>query len=171
MKIFWIVFLGCLACSSEVEMKVPTDWPDKVSSLKEGLKVVHSTDTVYASMNRKDPDFRGKFQLQFSTSVSSLDGDVKIKEFGGYIWEDGTWKAVSIYGRPFNSREFDKWYGGENGWIRKGKTYTDPDNWLMKGDRLTNDTIRSLFYFIGTNEDGEKVVGAKEIVGITNFKK
>ncbi|XOV68533.1 MAG: hypothetical protein ACFHU9_05015 [Fluviicola sp.] len=171
MRYFWLLLVGCLAfCSDEAE-STPNEWPDKIKHLPEGLTVEHSADTVYASFNRKDPETKGKFQLKFSTTVSSMKGDVKIKEFGGYFWSDNKWKAVSMYDRPFNANEFDAWYGASDGMVESGKNYTDPNNWLMKGNQLTKDTIRALLYFIGTNEENQKVMGAKEIIGVNSFRK
>lgn len=157
------------ACSSDEQRSHP--WPQKITELEEGITVKHSRDTVYATLNTKDPDTHGKFQLQFTTTVSSLEGDIKLKDFGAYLWRDNRWEAVSIYDRPFNPEEFDKWYGGDKGSILEGKSYSDPDNWLAKLDQLSGDTVEALLYFTGFNEQGTKVVGAKEIVGVLAEKK
>ncbi len=168
MKYVIIAFLFLSACSSETQRSHP--WPQKITELEEGIEVEHSHDTVYATLNAKDPDTHGKYQLQFTTTVSSMKGDIQLKEFGAYIWRNDGWVPISIYDRPFNPEEFDKWYGGDDGFMLEGKNYSDPDNWLGKTDRLNGDTIESLLYFTGINEQGVQVVGAKEIVGILAMK-
>jgi hypothetical protein len=79
-------------------------------------------------------------------------------------------KLSSIFDRPFNNEEFARWYRCENGILNEGETYSDKDNWLGKTNKLTNDTIVSLWYYIGINEQGKKVAGAKEIIGVVREK-
>lgn len=167
---FLIICLLFLAAFSNESQHQSHPWPSKITELDEGIIVKHSFDTVYATVNTKDPDTHGKYQLQFTTTVSSQAGDILLKEFGAYFWKDNDWVFATIYNRPFNKDEFNKWYKGDKGYIKEGKSYSDADNWLTKTDRLTGDTITALFYFIGYNEQNEKVQGASEIVGIIDFK-
>lgn len=165
MKYILLVLVALYSCSS-LNSKKGAPLPEKIAQLDESIIVNHSVDTVYATINTKDPEKRGKYQLQFATRVSSKNGDVRIEEFGAYILKDNKWVASSIYDRPFNNSEFAKWYGCYGGLVLEGKTYCDKDNWLRKTNVLTNETMVSLWYFIGTDENGKRVVGAKEIVGI-----
>ena len=91
--------------------------------------------------------------------------------FGGYIWENGKWQFKSIYDRPFNKDEFDKWYGAKDGKISLESKYADHDNWMTKSDVLNGNVYRGLWYFIGKKANGEKVVGVKEIVCVMKLKK
>jgi hypothetical protein len=168
MKYLLFALLFLTACAHEEQRSHP--WPNKITKLEKGILVKHSLDTVYATLNTKDPNTHGKFQLQFTTTVSSLEGDIKVEEFGAYFWDGTKWKATSIYNRPFNPEEFDKWYKGDNGFILEGKNYSDNDNWLAKGNVMSGDTINTLLYFMGYNEQNEKVVGASEIVGVLSVK-
>ncbi len=161
--------MGLYSCSTPEET-ARAPWPEKITSLDNELTVEHSVDTVFATINTKDPEKRGKYQLQFTTSITSQKGTVRIEEFGGYLLKNNEWKLASIYDRPFNNEEFAKWYSCENGILTKGETYADKDNWLGKTNKLTNDTIVSLWYYIGVNEQGKKVVGAKEIIGVAREK-
>jgi hypothetical protein len=169
LKCIVIALLALNSCSTPAET-IRAPWPEKITNLDNELTVEHSVDTVFATINTKDPEKRGKYQLQFTTSIASLKGTVRIEEFGGYLLKDNEWSLASIYNRPFNNEEFAKWYRCENGTLNEGETYSDKDNWLGKTNKLTNDTIVSLWYYIGTNEKGKKVVGAKEIIGVLREK-
>jgi hypothetical protein len=166
--------IGCLlvltGCGIQQEKEAQKNWPEKLQSLEIGLNVSHSMDTVYATLNTKDPEKRGKYQMKFATTVEALSENVELVEFGAYFREGNTWVLRTIYGRPFNKEEFDKWYNAENGKIILGHTYTDNDNWLGKSDFLNGNTYHALLYFIGKNAKGEQLVGAQEIVGVMKLK-
>ena len=165
-----LLLLLLIGCSSPEKEVVPNHWPEKLRGRQIGLKVTHSVDTVYATLNTKDPEKWGTYQLQFSTTVEAMDEELEIVKFGGYLWENGKWVLRSIYDRPFNKDEFDKWYHAKNGKIEPGKKYTDDDNWLGKTNTLNGQTYKGFWYFIGKNEQGEKLVGGKEIIGVLRTK-
>ena len=162
------VLLICACSENDIDKK---DWPQKLKDLEVGIKVTHSADTVYATINDKDPEKWGKYQLKFTTTVEAISEDLELVEFGGYIWENGKWQFKSIYDRPFNKDEFDKWYGAKDGKISLESKYADHDNWMTKSDVLNGNVYRGLWYFIGKKANGEKVVGVKEIVCVMKLKK
>lgn len=159
------VFVCFISCTSENE-----NWPQELKEMEIGLKVSHSTDTIYATLNTKDPETWGKYQLQFTTTVETLNQNLEIVEFGGYLWDGDHWEMRTIYNRPFNKAEFEKWYNCPNGMLEKGESYSDTDNWMGKMNYLTGEIIIGLWYFIGKNKEGKRYVGAKEIVAISAFK-
>ncbi|MFK7786786.1 MAG: hypothetical protein AB8B56_16825 [Crocinitomicaceae bacterium] len=162
------LFLASCTSSQNVADK---PWPEKLQNIETGLKVEHSTDTVFATINTKDPEKRGKYQMKFTTSVESINEDLEVVEFGAYFWENEEWVLTSIYDRPFNQEEFKKWYGSEDGMIQLGKKYADMDNWLAKSDYLSGRQCEALLYFIAKNSKGQKFMGAKEVVGVMKMKK
>lgn len=162
------VLFSCIERNNE---EVAVQLPEKLEGLDEGLTVLHSTDTVYATLNTKDPEKWGKYQLQFSTSVSTEFNDLQVVEFGAYVWKNGHWTMKTIYDRPFNQEEFAKWYNCPNGALKPNVTYTDNDNWLGKSDYLRGEAFRVLFYFIGKDLAGKKHMGYKEIVGVMKLRK
>jgi len=164
------VVLTLLICACSENAIDKTDWPNKLAQLEVGLKVTHSCDTVFATINTKDPEKWGNYQLKFTTSVESISEDLEIVEFGGYLWEDGKWVFRSIYERPFNRDEFDKWYGAKDGKVPVGQKFSDKDNWMGKSDHLNGETYKGLWYFIGKNSKNEQFVGVKEIVGVMKLK-
>lgn len=165
--VLFYIALVMTACGPN---RLPEDYPEKLKELPIGLEVIHNTSEVYATINTKDPEKWGLYQLQFKTSVTALEEDLEIIEFGGYLWKDNLWELRSIYARPFNAEEFAKWYGCENGQLKKGVSYSDSDNWLGKGDVLNSVEIKCIWYFIAKNEGGEKFVGASELVGYMKLK-
>lgn len=168
-RITFGVLLFVASCTSAQDTP-PKNWPEKLQHMEIGLKVTHSMDTVFATINAKDPENRGKYQMKFATTVESINEDLEIIEFGGYFWENDTWTFKSIYNRPFNKAEFNKWYKSKNGKLRLGKKYSDNDNWLGKSNSLNGNNYKALLYFIAKNPKGEKFVGGKEIVGVMKMK-
>lgn len=168
---FGLIWLLMTGCSSSNEQTNQLPLPMKLEQIKRNtIEVNHSVDTVFATVNAKDPEKRGKYQLQVTTSVSSKEADLTIQEFGAYMLENGEWKFSSIFNRPFNKEEFSKWYGCKNGILKKDSVYNDPDNWLAKGDVLTRDTLVSLWYFIGLDNYGNQHLGTRKVVGVFHLK-
>lgn len=158
-----IFFSLFLSCSSSIQEEVSL--PEKLAIIPTGIEVVHSKTNVYAIQNEKDPVKYGQYKWQFETTVSSTNENLTIVEFGAYLWNGADWVFRSIYGRPFNQQEFSKWYSCENALIKKGQTCTDHNNW-SKVDRLNGERIRTLWYFIGVNDKGQKFKGTSEVVTI-----
>lgn len=166
--LYFLFFLFVMSCSGS---KNPyPDLPDNIKHLSNELIVTHSTDTVCATLNTKDPETRGKYQLKHTTSVRSDLGDVQIEEFGGCFLVGDQWVLKTIYDRPFNADEFSRWYNCPNGQMKKGKSYQDSDNWLSKMNSLSGDTTVGLWYYVGKDANGKKVMGAKDIVRIARLR-
>jgi hypothetical protein len=169
MKIALIVFilLGLTACGPNY---LPKDYPEEIRDLPIGIEVIHNPAEIYATENTKDPEKYGAYQLHLTTTVTALEEDLEIVEFGGYFWRHEQWEFATLYDRPFNPEEFEKWYSCENGELKKGVPYADPDNWLGKGDLLNGLEIKYIMYFIAKNKAGEKFIGASEAVGHMKLK-
>jgi hypothetical protein len=169
MRLLVIVFivLGITACS---ENDFPNHYPEKLKQLPVGLDVIHNPAEVYATENTKDPEKWGAYQMQFTTSVTALEEDLEIVEFGGYFWKNDQWEFSSMFDRPFNPAEFEKWYSCAGGELKKSISYSDPDNWLAKGDHLNGYEMKYLMYFIAINQAGNKFVGASEAIGYMRYQ-
>ncbi|UKN03740.1 hypothetical protein K6119_09575 [Paracrocinitomix mangrovi] len=147
----------------------PEKYPDKLTSIPDGITVKHSKEYVYAEPNMEDPERYGKYKWHFTTSVSSQKGDLQVIEFGAYFWEDEQWKFTSIYDRPYNAEEFERWYSCPNGMLISGKTYTDPNNW-SKGNNLDGSKQLALWYVIAEDQNGEKYKGAAEVTNVYSLE-
>jgi len=144
--------------------------PDKLAKIPTGIEVTHSKTIVYAIPNKKDPEKYGQYKWHFETTVSPSNEDLTITEFGAYLWDGKEWVFSSIYGRPFNPEEFSKWYSCESAVIKKGKSFTDNNNW-SKADQLNGQKRRTLWYFIGVNAEGKKFKGTAEVTTIGELEK
>lgn len=166
-----ILVTGCSAGESgeskteKVVTAYSAPFPQELQGISNELIVSHNVDTVFATINAKDPEKWGKYQLQFTTSVSSPIEEIRVIEFGAYLLKDDKWIFKSIHDRPFNSEEFEKWYDSPNAILEVGKIYSDSDNWLAKSNKLDGRIINSLWYFKGVNENGKEVIGVSEVVG------
>ena len=144
--------------------------PDKLAKIPTGIEVTHSKTIVYAISNEKDPEKYGQYKWHYETTVTPTNEDLTITEFGAYLWDGKEWVFRSIYGRPFNSEEFSKWYSCDSAHIKKGKSSTDHNNW-SKADQLNGQKIRTLWYFIGINANGQKFKGTAEVTTIGELEK
>lgn len=137
-----LILTGCLSGSEYFSDSEGDELPLRFRKLDIGLKVSHSSDTVYATINTKDPKKKGRFQICYKTCVESLLKGLTIKEFGAYFRDDNEeWEFQTIFKRPFNRPEFEKWYSCPAGILEKGVSYCDSANWIRKSNDLTGDTL------------------------------
>lgn len=163
-----ILFSLLLSCGSSNQKDIVL--PEKLAKIPTGIEVTHSKTNVYAIPNEKDPEKYGKYKWHFETTVSPSNEDLTIIEFGTYLWNGQVWIFRTISGRPFNQEEFSKWYSCKNYLMKKGQAYTDHNNW-SKADRLDGQKNRTLWYYIGINDEGQKFKGTAEIITINELEK
>jgi hypothetical protein len=143
--------------------------PLKISNIPYGIEVKHNIKKAYASSNEDYPNRGGKYKWKYKTSVTSKKNDLKIIEFGTYVFENNKWIERTIYNRPFNNEEFSEWYKCPQGVIKKGITYSDTSNWTTSMTVTTEDS-KNLWYYIGIDSDNKKYVGYSEIKLIGEIK-
>ena len=136
-----------------------------LSSLPEGIKVVHTPSKVFA---QEDCRSGRKYTWLHETSVSSMGGRIEIEEFGTLVWHNGDWVFSTIYGRPFNQKEFEEWYVCPQGILVPGKEFKDEANYTG-GDVLRGS--KSKWYFIGKNEEGKRVKGEAVVESLPEVTK
>ncbi len=166
------------ASQPDISVKIQDSLPKKLAGLKTGLKVTNEPETVYAGKFEKDTSF---FIWKMQTTVTSLNEDIKIIEFGDYkLNNDGTWSIHTQTGYPFNTNDFKQWYfkskngnftweNSKDGTIAKGEKYIDPNNWTLKNKELIYQ--KGIWYFIGINKKGEKVFGYARYENVPEIKK
>lgn len=155
----------CYLATSQNETKLPK----KIENLPIGIEVRHNLEQVYATFNEDYPTRGGIFKWEYQTSVKATITDLKIIEFGGFILEGGKWIEKNIELRPFNNQEFQDWYKCPSGVLKKGQIYTDTNNWGTS-NKIEDIETKTLWYFIGTNSEGEKFVGFSGIKMIGELK-
>ena len=128
---------------------------ESLDKLPVGLKVVHDPNPARATESDSDKR-RSKYTWWYKTTVNSTDQDVKIVEFGAYVWHEGKWVFSNFSGKPFSSKDFAQWYSCPDALIKEGKAYADPTNW-GSGESLIARKAR--WYYIGVDSKGRRVKG------------
>jgi hypothetical protein len=97
-----------------------------------------------------------RYSWIFKTEIRSLEGPVRITEFGVFYQDRGHWVLGNFTGQPFTASEFEDWYSCPDAIVQPGEAYADEANW-SGGERLRSS--ETLWYFIGIDADGRKVKG------------
>jgi hypothetical protein len=127
-----------------------------LNKLPVGLKVVHDPQPSLAT-ETPGSKRRWRYTWFFKTTVRATDSDVKLTEFGAYSWVGGEWVFNTITGKPFTPKDFTDWYSCPGAALKKGKDYTDPNNWVTGNVLLAS---KSRWYYIGVDASGRRVKGA-----------
>lgn len=134
--------------------------PEELDKLPEGIKVVHESKAALATLTGKS-ERRAKYTWWYKTSVSAIDGDVTIVEFGALVWKDGKWVGGGTFtGKPYATEEFAEWYKCPKAVLKKGESFSDPTNWSSDPE-LRAGNMR--WYFVGIDAKGKRVKGEAEI--------
>jgi hypothetical protein len=133
------------AADDDDQPKFPT--VEEIEKLPTGLKATRTAKG----------DLRGKYKWYYKTTVTAVDDDVTIEEFGVFWFVDGKWvNGMSITGKPYGAAEFAEWYTCENAKIPKGKSFADPTNWSSGNELFAHE---SRWYYIGIDSKGRRVKG------------
>jgi hypothetical protein len=140
----WAVEVSSFISVKEFE-KLPT-----------GIKVVHDPKIALATRTGKS-ERRATYTWWYKTTVSAIESDVTIVEFGAFTWINGKWiNGRTLNLEPYTSKEFEEWYKCPKAVLKKGKSYSDPTNWSTDG-ALNARKIR--WYFVGIDASGKRVRG------------
>jgi hypothetical protein len=152
-SIFGLTLVGSAACAADEPTFITVEELDKLPT---GIKVVHKPKTALATLTGKS-ERRGKYTWWFKTTVSAIDADVTIEEFGALTWWDGKWvNGGTFTGKPYAAEEFAEWYKCPKAVLRKGKAFSDPTNWSSANELQA---LKLRWYFVGVDADGKRVKG------------
>jgi hypothetical protein len=134
---------------------------DELEKLPVGLKVTHYPNPCLAIETDKEIDKKSgnrlmRYAWRFKTTISPVDSDVKVTEFGGYQRLNGKWFFTNITQKPFTSKEFADWYSCPDALVKMGNLYSDPESWITS-EVLGGAKLR--WYYIGTDATGRRVRG------------
>jgi hypothetical protein len=149
------LFVALIGCSlSADEPKFIT--PEELDRLPEGIKVVHEPKTALATLTGRSK-LRAKYTWWYKTTVSGIDADVTILEFGAFDWKDGKWvNGRTFTGKPYAAEEFADWYNCPNAVVKKSESRSDPRNWSSQPELRAG---KMRWYYVGTDPKGNKVKG------------
>jgi hypothetical protein len=86
---------------------------------------------------------------------------VTIVQFGGFVWKDGKWSNPGGFGgKPYAAEQFAEWYKCPKALLKKGQSYSDPNNWSTAAELLAP---KMRWYFVGIDANGKKVKGGAAI--------
>lgn len=141
-----------------------SDMPSELEKIPNGIEIGHNPQTVSAVYNEKD----SMYYWFYKTSVKPVKEDIEITEFGAYSWVYDHWEFSTVTGKPFEPKDFAEWYKCENSKMKKGKEYSDIDNWNRLRELQSG---KALWYYIGKNSNGELFKGTAIINYLPEVKK
>jgi hypothetical protein len=129
---------------------------EELDKLPTGIKVVHKPKAVLATLTGMS-ERRAKYTWWYKTTVSAIDADVTIEEFGAFVRWDGKWvNGGTFTGKPYAAEEFAEWYKCPKAVLKKGKSSSDPTNWSSDAELRA---LKLQWYFVGIDEKGTRVKG------------
>ena len=149
--IFLLMVFFAVRLAAQTPQTAPL--PERFDGLKESLLVNHFPNPVHPTT---DDDSKYNYLWKHTTSVMSLEDEIQIEACGAYLFYNDQWNLRVNY--PV--KDFAKLFDCKKGVMKKGQPYTFKDNW-RSSDSLFGGW--AMWYFIGTNEAGEKVFGIGRI--------
>ena len=120
--------------------------PARLRNLPVGILVLHHPNPVYPV--RKD----GEYVWRHDTEVRSLVGDLRLLEYGAYLYGDAGWQLRVVLAPDL----FAKVYRCPGARLRKGCAYTDPDNARHGQTARAGD---ALWFFVAEDAQGRRYKG------------
>jgi hypothetical protein len=138
--------------------------PPELEKIPNGIEVGHNPQTVSAVYNDKD----SMYYWVYKTTVKPVHEDIEITQFGSYYWAGDHWQFGTVTGKPFDAKDFADWYKCKDAKMKKGKEYSDKNNWnnarVLQGGK-------TLWYYIGKNKKGEFFKGTAIVNSLPEMKK
>lgn len=147
--------------TNEVAKELPTE----LKNIPDGIEVSHTPVNVNAVKTKDDTTMLYWFH---ETTVKALKEDIEITEFGSYSWVNDHWEFGNLGGTPFSPKDFAEWYQCKNAKLKKGKVYSDKNNW-SRWPYLQRST--AIWYYIGKNKKGELFKGTAIVNYLPVMKK
>ena len=153
-----ILLIGSSSFSQDFGTPTENDIPDKLKGLKVEIEVMN-----FPKINDpiKEDD---TYYWKHATSILSKKSDIKIIEFGAFLFYNNTWNLRKSY----DLKDLDKNFGTKKQVLKQGDPYVWKDNWRV-GKQLFGGW--AMWYFIGINSDNEKVCGYATIHTTENVLK
>jgi hypothetical protein len=142
-------FLGCVGRrGASLDSKL-----QEVESLPIGVRVTHEPNPVSPVRGGRSGQ---KFTWLHSTKVEAIQADLRIVEFGAFVWHDEAWHFSTYTGKPFTSADFANWFTCPGAKLVRGNVYTDPNNWTGASVLKSSKTR---WYFIGVDAASKRFRG------------
>jgi hypothetical protein len=143
---------------SQVDYGTPANepLPEKLQNLKVEIEVMHFP-------KENDPiKIKDEHYWKHATAILSKKSEVKILEFGAYLFYNDKWNLRKSY----DLEDLDKNFDTKKQTLLQGQPYVWIDNWRID-NRLFGGW--AMWYFIGTNDKGETICGYETIHTTSNL--
>ncbi|MEL6812016.1 MAG: hypothetical protein AAFP76_11825 [Bacteroidota bacterium] len=130
----------------------PTDepLPEKLQDLRRAIEVIQFP-------KENDPIQIGdEYYWKHMTSILCKESEIKIIEYGAYLFYNGKWNLR----RSYPLKELDKTFGTKKQVMKQAEPYTWAKNYRIDKNLYGG---WALWYFIGTTPDGETICGYETI--------
>lgn len=144
--------LFCLNITAQVDYGTPPEdlIPEKLQGIPRAIQVMHFPEV-------NDPvKIDDTFYWKHSTAVLSKNAQLKVIEYGAYLYYNDSWNLRKSY--PL--KDLKRSFGIKDQQLLQGHPYVWEENWRV-GDSLFGGW--ALWYFIGETPAGEKVCGYARI--------
>ena len=154
-----LLFLGSLMTSfAQLNYGTPMNepLPEKIQNLRRAIDVIHfpkETDPV---------KIKDTYYWKHLTSIMCKESEIKIIEYGAYIYYNDTWNLR----REYPIKELNKSFGTKKQLMNQAEPYTWVNN-FRTGTKLYGGW--ALWYFIGKTSKGETVCGYAKINTTNNL--
>ena len=137
---------------SQVDYGTPANesLPEKLQNLSVEIEVMHFP-------KENDPiKIKGKYYWKHATAILSKKSEVKIIEFGAYLFYNKQWNLRKSY----DLKDLDKHFGTKKQIILQGQPYV----WTYNS-RISDQLFGgwAMWHFIGINDQGETTCGYETI--------
>lgn len=139
--------------------------PDKLRQLPVGLRIEHSPDPVYPTINSNKKANKAKYIWQHSTTVVATEKTLKVVEVGSFIWiSENGW----IGNMRYTIKDFEERFACPNGVLIQDQAYTFEEN-NRYGDELYGGD--ALWYVLAKDSEGTIYKGFAILETESEFKK
>jgi hypothetical protein len=154
----FILFLVLYQLNGQANYGIPpqNSLPEKLKDLTVALEVMHFP-------KENDPIKIGEtYYWKHATAILCKTSDIKIIEFGAYLYCNDTWNLR----RSYDLKDLNKNFGTKRQIMLQAQPYVWANNWRV-GNQLYGGW--ALWYFIGQTPTGKTVCGYATINTTTNL--
>jgi len=156
--ILFVFIVNCLLAQTNYGTPTNEALPEKLQNLKKEIVVQNFPKII-------DPiKIKGSYYWKHNTLLFSKESSIKIIELGAYLFYNGKWHLRKSY----SLKNLDKNFGTKRQKLLQAQPYTWNNNWRI-GKQLYGGW--AMWYFIGINENGEKICGYEKIHTTSNLIK
>ncbi|WP_299183070.1 hypothetical protein [uncultured Aquimarina sp.] len=142
--------LNSLTAQIQYGTPINEELPDKLKALRKAIEVNNFPKKIDAIK------IDNRFYWKHNTAILCKESEIKIIEYGAYLFYNNTWNLRKSY--PL--KELNKNFGTKKELMKQSQPYTWTKNWRTDSSLFGG---WAMWYFIGITEDGETVCGYEKI--------